>query len=62
MTLDHDGTLELAIAHITQRESGTYTCTATNEVGRTETTCKVNVISESFNDSLPPQIQEPELP
>lgn len=61
MTLDHDGTVELAIAHITEKESGTYTCTATNEVGRSETICKVNVIPDTVSPPVP-QIQDSQLP
>ncbi|OXU28408.1 hypothetical protein TSAR_000837, partial [Trichomalopsis sarcophagae] len=44
MTLSHDGTVELILARVTSRDAGIYTCTATNEVGKAETTARVSVI------------------
>lgn len=44
MTLSHDGTVELILAKVTSRDAGIYTCTATNEVGKSETTARVSVI------------------
>ncbi|KAJ8687543.1 hypothetical protein QAD02_023337, partial [Eretmocerus hayati] len=44
MSLSHDGTVELFLAKITNRDAGVYTCTATNEVGRAETTARISVI------------------
>lgn len=50
MTLNHDGTVELALANVTLRDAGFYSCTATNEVGRAETSARVLLLTES-NDS-----------
>lgn len=44
MTLSHDGTVELSLAKVTSRDAGVYGCTAINEVGRAETSTRVNVI------------------
>lgn len=63
MTLDHDGAIELAIAGVTERDAGVYTCTAANEVGRCETTCKVSIVPGSSTLSpMIPLIQDPQLP
>ncbi|XP_054274333.1 titin-like isoform X2 [Macrosteles quadrilineatus] len=43
MTLDPEGRVELALAHLTERDAGLYTCSATNAVGRAETVCQVFV-------------------
>ncbi|XP_043500905.1 titin homolog [Polistes fuscatus] len=47
MTLSHDGTVELSLAKVSSRDAGVYSCTAINEVGRAETSTRVNVIVES---------------
>ncbi|XP_011496097.1 PREDICTED: myosin light chain kinase, smooth muscle-like [Ceratosolen solmsi marchali] len=44
MTLSHDGIAELILAKVRNRDAGIYTCTATNEVGKVETSTKVCVI------------------
>lgn len=44
MTLDRDGQIELALASVTGRDAGVYTCTASNEVGRASTSGKVEII------------------
>ncbi|XP_058807501.1 titin homolog [Phymastichus coffea] len=44
MALSHDGTVELVLAGVTSRDAGVYTCTATNEVGRAETTTRISII------------------
>ncbi|XP_031789478.1 titin homolog isoform X2 [Nasonia vitripennis] len=44
MTLSNDGTVELILAKVTSRDAGIYTCTATNEIGKAETTARVSVI------------------
>ena len=44
MTLNHDGTIELSLAKVTQRDVGVYCCTATNEVGCAETSTRVSII------------------
>lgn len=59
MTLDHDGTIELTIAGVTDRDVGVYTCTASNEVGRCETTCRVG--RRLTQDSVP-LIVDPKIP
>ncbi|XP_078043651.1 palladin-like [Augochlora pura] len=51
MTLNHDGTVELSLGKVTERDAGVYICTATNEVGRAETSAKVSVIGGRTEDS-----------
>ncbi|OWR50433.1 Stretchin-Mlck isoform A [Danaus plexippus plexippus] len=50
MTLDRDGQIELALAAVTARDAGVYTCTASNEVGRVSTSGKVEIIAEENKD------------
>lgn len=50
MTLNHDGTVELSLAKVTERDAGLYTCTATNEVGHAETSTRVAVIDTEAKD------------
>ncbi|KAG8337138.1 hypothetical protein J6590_031116 [Homalodisca vitripennis] len=45
MTVDCEGRLQLSLAGITAREAGLYCCTATNAVGRAQTSCQVIVTS-----------------
>ncbi|XP_047544107.1 muscle M-line assembly protein unc-89-like isoform X2 [Vanessa atalanta] len=45
MTLDRDGQIELAVASVTGRDAGVYTCTASNEVGTASTSGKVEIVS-----------------
>lgn len=40
-TLDHNGFVELIIANATEKDHGTYTCIASNAVGKTETSGNV---------------------
>nr|XP_046469209.1 titin homolog isoform X3 [Neodiprion pinetum] len=65
MTLNHDGTVELSLANATPRDAGVYSCTATNEVGRTETSAKVIVIG-NFEEAKPlenlPVVVAPDIP
>ncbi|VEN46037.1 unnamed protein product [Callosobruchus maculatus] len=49
MTLSHDGRLELSIAGVTKQDGGAYTCVASNEVGRAESTAKVVVLDRDGN-------------
>ncbi|XP_011315208.1 uncharacterized protein [Fopius arisanus] len=49
MSLHHDGTVELTLAHITCKDAGVYCCIATNEVGRAENKTQVNVL---MNDDV----------
>ncbi|XP_022129575.2 uncharacterized protein LOC111003404 isoform X2 [Pieris rapae] len=46
MTLDRDGQIELALASVTPRDAGVYTCTASNEVGQASTSGKVEIITD----------------
>ncbi|XP_077302252.1 uncharacterized protein LOC143922796 [Arctopsyche grandis] len=67
MTLDHDGGVELALANVTIRDAGIYTCTATNEVGKCSTSTKVVVKEEddtgaTFGDRVPPSLISPDAP
>ncbi|GLH01369.1 Uncharacterized protein GBIM_07520, partial [Gryllus bimaculatus] len=57
MTLDHDGTVELALAGVGARDAGLYSCTAANAVGRAESSCRVQVLGSS----PPPDRQVPEV-
>lgn len=50
MTLNHDGTVELCLAKVTQRDAGVYCCTATNEVGFAETSTRVSIIGTETQD------------
>ena len=67
MNLRHDGTVELLLANVTSRDAGVYTCTATNEVGRAETSSRVSVISADdglgvSDDSSPHVVVNPPDP
>ncbi|XP_045530819.1 uncharacterized protein LOC123718416 isoform X1 [Pieris brassicae] len=46
MTLDRDGQIELALASVTPRDAGVYTCTASNEVGQASTAGKVEIVTD----------------
>ncbi|XP_026670517.1 myosin light chain kinase, smooth muscle-like [Ceratina calcarata] len=52
MTLNHDGTVELSLARITPRDAGTYCCTATNEVGCTETSTRVSIVDSDTQEEI----------
>ncbi|XP_066996546.2 titin homolog isoform X2 [Anabrus simplex] len=63
MTLNHDGTVELALAGVTARDAGVYSCTATNEVGRCETSGRVSVLVTTPPPvPKPPQVIGPDIP
>lgn len=65
MTLDRDGMVELALASITPRDSGVYTCTASNEVGRASTSGKVEVIEGDVprkSEKKAPMLISPDVP
>ncbi|XP_038216981.1 uncharacterized protein LOC119835922 isoform X2 [Zerene cesonia] len=55
MTLNRDGQIELALASVTSRDAGVYTCTASNEVGQASTSGKVEIVTGDRQDqrSLP---------
>ncbi|XP_047524821.1 uncharacterized protein LOC125062751 isoform X2 [Pieris napi] len=46
MTLNRDGQIELALASVTPRDAGVYTCTASNEVGQASTSGKVEIVTD----------------
>ncbi|KRT78693.1 Immunoglobulin, partial [Oryctes borbonicus] len=58
MTLSHDGYVELTVAHVTKRDSGLYTCVATNEVGRAESVAKVEVDLSQEAIAPPEELEE----
>lgn len=64
--LDPDGFVELVIPKAKSRDAGVYSCVASNIVGRTETSCRVTVESESIEDNCfsdgVPQIHHPNMP
>lgn len=66
MTLDRDGQIELALASVTGRDAGVYTCTASNEVGRASTSGKVEVVSGENviekTKTTPPIVISPDVP
>lgn len=65
MTLDRDGQIELALASVTGRDAGVYTCTASNEVGRASTSGKVEVVSGENvveKTTMPPIVISPDVP
>ncbi|KAK0181087.1 hypothetical protein PV327_003402 [Microctonus hyperodae] len=66
MTLNHDGTVELALAHVTLRDAGLYCCTANNEVGQAETSTRVTVLetndTKNSNQSMPEVIETSDIP
>lgn len=43
MTISHNGRVELCLGSLTYDDAGVYTCVATNEVGRTETSSRVEI-------------------
>ncbi|XP_050063770.1 uncharacterized protein LOC114128407 isoform X2 [Aphis gossypii] len=53
---DHDGKLELRIACVTTRDSGTYMLRVSNDTGTVESRCEVNVVEREHNDTGMEQI------
>lgn len=64
MTLDRDGQIELAVASVSQRDAGVYTCTASNEVGKASTSSKVKVMGDCAGDraQMLPTLVCPDVP
>lgn len=44
MTLNHDGRVKLTIAQVSKRDGGTYSCAASNEVGKAESFAVLKVL------------------
>lgn len=59
MTISHSGRVELALGSVVIRDSGIYTCVATNEVGRSETSAKVEVLP---SDTPMPYVDNADIP
>ncbi|KAF4519135.1 hypothetical protein B566_EDAN007408 [Ephemera danica] len=60
MSLDHEGHVELVVTGAVARDSGVYTCTAVNEVGRAECSARIDVIAPQQKQQ-PPQIHLQDL-
>lgn len=62
-TLDTDGVVTLIISGAIVKDSGVYTCVASNAVGRVESTCRVNVTENPDHKSrVLPSIVGPDTP
>jgi len=53
---DHDGNLELRIACVTNRDSGTYTLRVSNDTDTVESRCDINVVEREHKDTGMEQI------
>lgn len=61
--LDCDGVVTLTITATTSKDAGTYTCVASNAVGRVESTCRVNIIENDDKKTRAiPSIVAPDAP
>lgn len=60
MTIDHDGNVVLTIAQINKRDAGTYSCIATNEVGKAESFAVVKVMAKEEGDENQIEVSEKE--
>lgn len=47
MTLSYDGTLELSIGKILNKDFGLYTCVVSNEVGRAQSSARVECLDQT---------------
>lgn len=56
MTLAYDGRLELTVAGFTRRDAGVYTCIASNEIGRTESSARVSLLGDGATEAEADQI------
>jgi hypothetical protein len=62
-TLDTDGIVTLIIKEANVKDAGTYTCVASNAVGRVESTCRVNIAESADKKSrVVPSIVAPDAP
>lgn len=62
-SLDCDGIVTLIITEATEKDAGTYTCVASNAVGRVECNCRINVIENAEKKSrVIPAIVAPDAP
>lgn len=62
-SLDPDGVVTLIISNSTMKDSGVYTCVASNAVGRVESTCRVCVAENPDKKSrVLPSIVGPDTP
>lgn len=62
-SLDCDGIVTLIITETTVKDAGTYTCVASNAVGRVESTCRINILENSDKKSrVIPSIVAPDAP
>jgi Immunoglobulin I-set domain len=62
-TLDTDGVTALTIVQATIRDAGTYTCVASNAVGRVECTSRVHIVELPDKDARRmPSIVTPDMP
>lgn len=61
-TLDAEGVVTLIISGASVKDSGVYTCVASNAVGRVESTCRVNVAENPDRKSRVPSIIGPDMP
>lgn len=51
MNVDPEGRVELALAPVTLKDAGVYTCSATNAVGRAETTSQVSITGTPYQST-----------
>lgn len=60
MTLSYNGCLELSLANVTARDAGVYTVVASNDVGRGESSARVDVIEGKKTSTLESEaVEEP---
>lgn len=51
MTVSHSGRVELCLGSLTYKDAGVYTCVATNEVGRAETSARLIINERSLGSA-----------
>ncbi|XP_015122953.1 uncharacterized protein LOC107045269 isoform X3 [Diachasma alloeum] len=57
MSLHHDGTVELTLAHVSYKDSGFYCCIATNEVGQAESKTQIHVLTNGYENDVENSLQ-----